>query len=202
MAESIRPSNPGSPLGLLTKERQSVWLDYIHRTMLRNGDLKSLIEGRGVRGVTSNPTIFEAAIGKSDVYDDAITALAGSGKDTEAIYESLAMEDIRAACDLFMPIYEMTGANDGYVSMEVSPRLAHDTEGSLKDARRLWAAIDRPNAMIKIPGTPEGLPAIASALSEGININITLLFAVEMYEQVIDAYMTGLERREARALPT
>lgn len=197
MAETLRASNPASPLSRLMLERQSIWLDYIHRTMLRNGELKSLIEGRAVRGVTSNPTIFEQAIGKSDAYDDAIMALAAAGKDTEAIYEALALEDIRAACDLFLPIYEMTGANDGYVSMEVSPRLAHDTEGSLRDARRLWAAIGRPNAMIKIPGTPEGLPAITTALSEGININITLLFAVELYELVIDAYLTGLERREA-----
>jgi transaldolase len=197
MAQFPRASDPGSPLGRLIRERQSTWLDYIHRTMLRSGELKALIEGRGVRGVTSNPTIFEQAIGKSDAYDGAILALAGSGKDTEAIYESLAIEDIRAACDLFLPIYEMTAANDGYVSMEVSPRLAHDSEGSLRDARRLWTAIGRPNAMIKIPGTAEGLPAIATALSEGININVTLLFAVEMYQQVIDAYLTGLERRQA-----
>jgi len=196
MAETLRASNPGSPLGGLMRERQSIWLDFIHRTMLKNGELKALIEGRGVRGVTSNPTIFEQAIGKSDAYDEAIVAL-GSGKDTEAVFEALAIEDIRAACDLFLPIYEMGAANDGYVSMEVSPRLAHDTEGSLSAARRLWKAIARPNAMIKIPGTPEGLPAITTALSEGINVNITLLFAVEMYEQVIDAYMAGLERREA-----
>jgi len=196
MAESLRPSSPGSPLGGLISERQSIWLDFINRTMLKNGELKALIEGRGVRGVTSNPTIFEQAIGKSDAYDEAIVAL-GSGKDTEAVFEALAIDDIRAACDLFLPIYEMTVANDGYVSMEVSPRLAHDTEGSLSAARRLWAAIARPNAMIKIPGTPEGLPAITTALSEGININITLLFSVEMYERVVDAYMTGLEKREA-----
>ena len=194
---SNRASNPGSPLGRLIRERQSVWLDYIHRTMLRNGEMKALIEARGVRGVTSNPTIFEQAIGKSDVYDDAIAALGGKGLDTEALFEAVALDDIRAACDLFLPIYEMTAGNDGYVSMEVSPRLARDTDGTLRDARRLWKAIGRPNAMIKIPGTPEGLPAITAALADGININVTLLFAVEMYEQVIDAYLTGLERRQA-----
>ena len=192
---SDRASNPASALGKLSLERQSVWLDYIHRTMLRNGELKALIEARGVRGVTSNPTIFEQAIGKSDAYDDGIAA--AQGKDTEAVFESIAIEDIRAACDLFLPIYEMTGGNDGFVSMEVSPRLAHDTEGTLRDARRLWQAIGRPNAMIKIPGTAEGLPAITAALADGININVTLLFSVGMYERVIDAYLSGLERRQA-----
>ena len=192
---SDRASNPASALGKLSLERQSVWLDYIHRTMLRNGELKALIEARGVRGVTSNPTIFEQAIGKSDAYDDGIAA--AQGKDTEAVFESIAIEDIRAACDLFLPIYEMTAGNDGFVSMEVSPRLAHDTEGTLRDARRLWQAIGRPNAMIKIPGTAEGLPAITAALAVGININVTLLFSVGMYERVVDAYLSGLERRQA-----
>jgi transaldolase len=194
---SIRVSNPGSPLARLMAERQSIWLDYIHRTMIGDGELRGLIERRGVRGVTSNPTIFEQAIGKSDAYDEAIAKLAGAGQDTQAIYETLAIADIRAACDLFRPIYEMSAANDGYVSMEVSPRLARDTDATLAEARRLWKALDRPNAMIKIPGTPEGLPAVATALAEGININVTLLFAVPMYERVIDAYLSGIERRLA-----
>ena len=198
MTDNTRASNPASPLGLLSRERQSVWLDYIHRTMLKNGELKSLIEARGVRGVTSNPTIFEQAIGKGDAYDDGIAALGGQGLDTEAAFEAVALDDIRAACDLFLPIYEMTQGNDGFVSMEVSPRLAHDSEGTLRDARRLWQAIGRPNAMIKIPGTAEGLPAITAALADGININVTLLFSVGMYERVIDAYLSGLERRMAK----
>jgi transaldolase len=195
MAE--RASNPASALGLLRQERQSVWLDFMHRRMLRDGELKVLIEARGVRGATSNPTIFEQAIGQSDAYDDAIQKLAARGKDTITIYETLAIEDIQAACDLFRPIYEMSSGNDGFVSMEVSPRLARDTAGTIAEARRLWQAIGRPNAMIKIPGTPEGLPAITQTLGEGININITLLFAVSMYERVIDAYLGGLEQRSA-----
>jgi len=193
----VRPSNPDSPIGNLTRLGQSLWLDYIHRTMLASGDLKELIEARGIRGVTSNPTIFEQAIGRSDAYDAEIARLAREGKDTIAIYETLAIADIRAACDLFRPIHEMSGGNDGFVSMEVSPMLAHDTAGTLAEARRLWAAVGRPNVMIKIPGTLEGLPAVRDALAEGINVNVTLLFAVGMYERVIDAYITGIERRLA-----
>jgi transaldolase len=194
---SFRPSNPNSPLGNLRRLGQSIWLDYIHRTMLASGDLKELIEGRGVRGVTSNPTIFEQAIGRGDAYDDDIARLAREGKDALAIYETLAIADIQAACDLFRPIHEMSGGNDGFVSIEVSPRLAHDTAGTLAEARRLWAAVDRPNVMIKIPGTDAGLPAVTQALAEGINVNITLLFAVAMYERVIGAYIAGLEQRRA-----
>ncbi len=194
---SFRPSNPNSPLGNLMRLGQSIWLDYIHRTMLASGDLKELIEGRGVRGVTSNPTIFEQAIGRGDAYDAEIARLAREGKDALAIYEALAIADIQAACDLFRPIHEMSGGNDGFVSIEVSPRLAHDTAGTLAEARRLWAAVDRPNVMIKIPGTDEGLPAVTQALAEGINVNITLLFAVAMYERVIAAYVAGLEQRLA-----
>ena len=192
---ALRASHPASSIGLLNKERQSVWLDFMHRRMLREGELKALIEARGVRGATSNPTIFEQAIGQSDAYDQAIGQLAAAGKDAVAIYETLAIEDIQAACDLFRPIYEMSGGNDGFVSMEVSPRLAQDTAGTIAEAKRLWQAINRPNAMIKIPGTPEGLPAITRSLADGLNINITLLFAVGMYERVIDAYLTGLEQR-------
>lgn len=192
-----RASHPSSPIALLGKERQSVWLDYMHRTMLRNGELKALIEARGVRGATSNPTIFEQAIGKSDAYDEEIARLGAHGHDTVRIYEALAIEDIQAACDLFRPIYEMSAGNDGFVSMEVSPLLAHNTAGTTAEARRLWDAIARPNAMIKIPGTIEGIPAIRQSLAAGININITLLFAVSMYERVIDAYLAALEERVA-----
>ena len=214
---ALRASNPQSPLALLAQERQSIWLDYMHRTMLKNGELKTLIEARGVRGATSNPTIFEAAIGKSDAYDDAIQSLAQKGKDNVAIYETLAIADIQAACDLFRPIYEMSGGNDGFVSMEVSPLLAHDTTGTTAEAQRLWEAIKRPNAMIKIPGTAEaqrlwdaikrpnamikipgtteGVQSIRDSLAAGININITLLFAVPMYEAVVVAYLDALETR-------
>jgi transaldolase len=197
----VRASNPNSPIGRLMRHGQSLWLDYIHRTMLASGELKSLIEARGIRGVTSNPTIFEQAIGTSDAYDAEIARLAREGKDATAIFEALAIADIQAACDLFRPIHEMSGGNDGYVSIEVSPRLAHDTVGTLAEARRLWMAVDRPNVMIKIPGTPEGLPAVTDALADGINVNITLLFAVAMYERVIDAYVTGIERRLAAGHP-
>jgi transaldolase len=192
-----RPSNPSSPIGSLMRLGQSLWLDYIHRTMLASGELKLLIEARGIRGVTSNPTIFEQAIGRSDAYDADIARLAREGKDAVAIAESLAIADIRAACDLFGPIHEMSGGSDGFVSIEVSPRLAHDTAGTLAEARRLWSAVDRPNVMIKIPGTIEGLPAVTDALADGINVNVTLLFAVPMYERVVDAYITGIERRIA-----
>ncbi|OGU00675.1 MAG: transaldolase [Gemmatimonadetes bacterium GWC2_71_10] len=192
-----RASNPGHPLPLLAQLGQSVWLDYIHRRLLTSGELKTLIEKQGVRGVTSNPTIFQQAIGGSDAYDDAIARHAAAGLDAVGIYEALAIEDIQTACDLFGPIYDMAGGGDGFVSMEVSPLLARDTAGTLAEARRLWRAVGRPNVMIKIPGTQEGLPAVTDAIADGINVNITLLFAVERYQQVIDAYLAGLERRVA-----
>jgi transaldolase len=192
-----RPSGPTSPLGVLTTLGQSVWLDYIHRRMLESGELKQLIEKRSVRGVTSNPTIFQQAIGQGDTYDAAVAQLASRGLGAEELYEALAIEDIRAACDLFRPIHEMSACNDGYVSLEVAPSLARDTAGTAREARRLWDAVGRPNLMIKIPGTQEGLPAVTESLAAGINVNITLLFAVSMYERVIDAYITGLERRLA-----
>jgi len=191
-----RPSNPGHPLPMLAQLGQSIWLDYIHRTMLADGELKALIERKGVRGVTSNPTIFEQAIGGSDAYDAAIARLA-PGLPAVAVYEALAIDDIRAACDLFQPIYDMSGGNDGFVSMEVSPRLANQTAATLAEAKRLWQAVDRPNVMIKIPGTREGLPAIRDAIAAGLNVNVTLLFAVARYEAVIDAYLSGLEQRIA-----
>jgi transaldolase len=192
-----RPSSPTSPLGVLVSLGQSVWLDYIHRRLLASGELKTLIERRAVRGVTSNPTIFEQAIGQSDVYDEAIRGLAAQGLTAEAIAETLAVEDIQAACDLFRPIHEMSGGNDGFVSIEVSPRLARDAEATVAEARRLWQRVGRSNVMIKIPGTPEGLPAISAVLAEGINVNVTLLFSLATYERVIDAYITGIERRLA-----
>jgi transaldolase len=190
-----RTSFPGGRLQTLAVHGQSVWLDFIHREMLRSGELKKMIENDAVRGVTSNPTIFEQAIAGSGAYDEAIAQLKAAGKDAQAIYEALAVEDVRDACDLFAPIYEMSSGTDGFVSLEVSPLLARDAEQTVREARRLWAAVDRRNLLIKIPGTMEGLPAVTQAISEGINVNVTLLFSVATYERVIDAYLAGLERR-------
>jgi transaldolase len=196
-----RQSQAGGPLQALARYGQSVWLDYIHRVMLRGGELKRFIENDSVRGVTSNPTIFEQAIGGSDAYDEAIAQLAAAGEGAQAIFESVAAADVREAADLFRPIYDMSAGGDGFVSMEVSPRLARDTEGTVAEARRLWAAVDRPNVMVKVPGTIEGLPAATQLIADGINVNVTLLFAVERYERVIDAFLTGLERRAEEGKP-
>ncbi|MCU0512856.1 MAG: bifunctional transaldolase/phosoglucose isomerase [Anaerolineae bacterium] len=174
---------------------QSIWLDYIHRKELESGEFQRRLAEDGVMGVTSNPAIFQQAIGESDIYDPVISRL--MDLDAEQIYEHLALEDIQNAADQLRSIYDRTDGQDGYVSLEVSPLLAHNTEGTLAEARRLFQAVNRPNVMIKIPGTPEGLPAIESAIAEGININITLLFAVGNYEQVAEAYIKGLERRHA-----
>ena len=174
---------------------QSLWLDYIHRKELRSGEFQRRLDEEGVMGVTSNPAIFQQAIGESELYDDEILNLLDL--DSEAIYERLAVDDIKAAADLLKPIYERTNGLDGYVSLEVLPILANNTPNTLSEARRLWQLVDRPNVMIKIPGTPAGLPAIEDATAEGINVNITLLFSVENYEQVVEAYIKGLERRLA-----
>src|SRR5216110_646692 len=177
---------------------QSVWLDYLRRGMLRSGELQSLIDD-GLRGMTSNPTIFEHAIGGSSDYDDELKAVAGSRKSDLEIFEQLAVEDVRQAADLFRPVYDASQGADGFVSLEVSPTLARDTAGTIGEARRLWAAVDRPNLMIKVPGTKEGWPAVERLLAEGININITLLFSLEHYRQVAEAYLRALEaRRNAR----
>jgi transaldolase/glucose-6-phosphate isomerase len=173
---------------------QSVWLDYLRRGMLRSGELQSLIDD-GLRGMTSNPTIFEHAIGGSSDYDATLRALAASPKNNLEIFEQLAVEDVRQAADRFRPVYDATEGRDGFVSLEVSPTLARDTERTIAEGRRLWAQVDRPNLMIKVPGTKEGWPAIERLLSEGININITLLFSLEHYRQVAEAYMRALEAR-------
>jgi transaldolase/glucose-6-phosphate isomerase len=173
---------------------QSVWLDYLRRGMLRSGELQSLIDD-GLRGMTSNPTIFEHAIGGSTDYDDELKVLAPSPRSDLAIFERLALEDVRQAADLFRPVYDASGGRDGFVSLEVSPTLARDTEGTVAEARRLWAEANRPNLMIKVPGTAEGWPAIERLLTEGINVNITLLFSLEHYRQVAEAYLRALESR-------
>ena len=179
---------------------QSIWLDYLRRGMIRSGELAGLIDA-GLRGMTSNPTIFEQGIAEDDDYDEALARLATSGRTDAEIFEAVAVEDVRSAADLFRPVYDQTNGGDGFVSIEVSPGLARDTRGSIAEAERLWRAVDRPNVMIKIPGTAEGWPAIEQCLDAGININITLLFSVEHYLKVAEAYLAALEARLARGEP-
>ncbi|NVB84746.1 MAG: transaldolase [Kofleriaceae bacterium] len=175
---------------------QSVWLDYIRRQLIESGQLAALIRDDGLRGVTSNPSLFEKAIAESNDYTDAIARM--PNRSAGDIYEQLALEDIRAAADVFRPVYDQTGRADGYVSLEVSPLLANDTAGSIDEARRLWKRVERDNVMIKIPATQAGIPAIRQLLSEGININITLLFSRAVYAQVIGAHLDALEAIAAR----
>lgn len=182
-----------NPLVELHAYGQSFWYDNIRRKFLEDGTLKRLIYEDGLRGMTSNPSIFEQAIGKSDDYDAQITALLRDGADVNTMYEALALADIQAACDLFMDLYEESNGGDGYVSLEVSPHLAHDTADTIAEARRLHAAVGRPNVMIKVPATPEGIPAIRQLIGEGININITLMFSMSHYEAVAQAYIDGLQ---------
>jgi transaldolase len=186
-----------NPLHRLTELGQAVWLDYIRRGILDDGSLARMIQNHALRGVTSNPTIFEQAIGGSDDYDAALEACAAEGLDASAAYERLAVEDIQRTADLFREVHESTGGADGFVSLEVSPELAHDTGGTLEEARRLWQAVDRPNLMIKVPGTAAGVPAVERLLSEGINVNVTLLFSLTAYERVMEAYLRALEARYA-----
>jgi transaldolase len=176
---------------------QAIWFDYIQRSILSTGELKNLVD-QGVRGVTSNPSIFEKAIAGSFDYDEDMVSLVDHGKSVVEIYETLAMEDIRHAADILRPLYVETRGLDGYVSLEVSPTLAHDTEGTISDARRLFAALDRPNVFIKVPATPAGIPAISTLIGEGININVTLIFSLAQYEVVMQAYLAGLEILAAR----
>jgi transaldolase/glucose-6-phosphate isomerase len=191
----------GNPLLELRTFGQSVWLDFIRRGMLSSGELQRLIEEDGLRGVTSNPPIFEKAIAGSHDYDKSIQTLALEGKGVEEIYQALTVEDVQQAADLFRHIYDEAGGEDGFVSLEVSPHLAHDTEGTLAEARRLWTALDRPNVLIKVPATYEGLPAIQQLISEGINVNVTLLFGLPRYREVAEAYIAGLEARAAQGKP-
>lgn len=180
---------------------QSVWLDYIRRGILDNGELEEMIRRYDLRGVTSNPSIFEQAIGDSDDYDDAFDVLAADQAEATEAYEALAVEDITRACDLFRGVYDESNGTDGFVSLEVSPELAHDEAGTLDEARRLWKAVGRPNLMIKVPGTDAGLPVIEQLLFEGMNVNITLLFSVANHEQVMEAFLRGLERRMEAGQP-
>lgn len=172
---------------------QSVWLDFLSRGAIANGKLKQLIDQDGVSGLTSNPSIFEKAIAGNHDYDEAIREMALADKSTEEIYQALTIEDIQRAADLFRPTYERLKGKDGFVSLEVSPELAHDTAGTIAEARQLWRAVNRPNLMIKVPATIEGLPAIRDLTAEGINVNITLLFGLPRYRDVAEAYIAGLE---------
>ena len=190
-----------NPLLKLENLGQSIWMDFIRRGMISSGELKQLIEEDGLRGVTSNPSIFEKAITGSNDYDDAIRALALEGKNVDQIYSALTVEDIQGVADLFRPVYDRLDGTDGFVSLEVSPHLAHNTTGTIADARRLWVAVARPNVMIKVPGTIEGLPAIQQLIGEGINVNITLLFGLPRYRQVAEAYISGLETLAAQDRP-
>ena len=174
---------------------QSIWMDNLSRDIIESGELKQFIADKGIRGITSNPSIFEKAIAGNEIYDSAIEAGIKADKSVQEIYEDLIFTDIRNACDIFMPVYEETDGLDGYVSIEVPPNMAKNTESTIAEARRYYQAIDRPNLMIKIPGTPEGLPAVEQAISEGMSINVTLLFSVSSYIDTAWAYIRGLEKR-------
>jgi transaldolase/glucose-6-phosphate isomerase len=185
----------------LTSLGQSLWLDNIQRKMLENGELKAMIERGDIRGMTSNPTIFNNAISKTREYDSALIPLAWAGWDAEKIFWELAVEDIRDACDAFLPLYEESNGGDGFVSIEVSPDIAYDTDGAVAQAEQLWVRVARPNLMVKIPATKDGIPAIRKSIAAGLNINITLIFSLKRYAEVMDAYLSGLEERAAAGLP-
>lgn len=184
-----------NPLLELSALGQSVWLDYTRRDLIATGQLRRWIEEDGLKGMTSNPSIFEKAIAGSQNYDEEIRAMAFEGQSPKAIYETLSQTDIRSAADEFRIVYDETNGLDGYVSLEVNPHLAHDTNGTVAEARRLWRSLNRPNVFIKVPATLEGLPAIQQLISEGINVNITLLFGLPRYRQVAEAWLAGLEAR-------
>src|SRR6202171_5870333 len=195
---NISTGGATNPLKGLLAYGQSPWMDYIRRDLLTSGQLKKYIENDGLRGMTSNPAIFEKAITGSNLYTDILTSPDAKKLDANGLFERIAIRDVQDACDIFKPVYAETKRRDGYVSLEVSPFLGFDTKASLAEARRLWKAVDRPNVMIKIPGTPEGLPAIRQALEEGININITLLFAHAAYKKVSKAFLPALKTRAAK----
>ena len=189
-------ASSAAPIALAHAHGQSIWLDNISRDLLLSGELRRWVGERGIRGVTSNPAIFEKAIAQSSDYDPAARALIGQGaSDALDVFEKLAVQDIQLGCDVLRPVWEESGGRDGFVSLEVSPHLANDTEGTVTEARRLAADVARDNLMIKVPATPEGIPAIQQLISDGIHVNVTLLFAVDAYEAVHQAYLAGLEAR-------
>ena len=184
-----------NPLKKLEALGQSIWLDYIRCDLITSGKLKLMITEDGLRGMTSNPSIFEKAIAESNMYDKDISEIAIKEKDIQVIYETICLRDVQNAADEFKSVYAKTDGKDGFVSLEVNPHLAHDTKGTIKEARRLWTALNRPNVLIKVPATKEGLPAIRQLISEGINVNVTLLFALDRYREVAEAYMAGITDR-------
>src|SRR3954466_8908895 len=186
-------ANVSERLAALTAAGTSVWLDQLRRGMIESGELARMVEQDSLRGVTSNPAIFEKAILGSPDYDRDLAELAREGRSAREVYRALALRDVQLAADVLRPVYDESGGADGYVSLEVAPRLAHDTEGTLEQARMYWDLVDRPNLMIKVPATEEGIPAIEQALFDGLNINVTLLFGVAEYERVMEAYIRGME---------
>ena len=190
-----------NPLLQLREYGQSVWLDFLSRNFVRSGRLKQLIDSEGLSGVTSNPAIFEKAIDNTQDYDSDIQRLQKAGKTASEIYEQIAVSDVRETADVLRPVFDRTHGSDGYASLEVSPALAHNTQGTIQEVKRLWLAINRPNVMIKIPGTKEGLPAIEQCLADGINVNVTLLFGLPQYREITEAYIRGLERRKDQQQP-
>src|ERR1700675_2719284 len=190
---NIGTAQGANPLKALLGFGQSPWMDYIRRDLLTSGGLKKYIDADGLRGMTSNPAIFEKAITGSDVYNDILNSPDAKQLDAKGLFEKIAIRDVQDACDIFKSVYAESNRRDGYVSLEVSPYLANNTKGTIEEARRLWKTVARENVMIKIPGTPEGIPAIRQMLSEGVNINITLLFAQDVYEEVAQTYIAALE---------
>lgn len=190
-----------NPLNRLAALGQSIWLDYIHRDLFGSGQLRALIAQDSLTGMTSNPAIFEKAIAQSASYDAQIGQLTSQGLDAGAVYERVSLQDVQQAADEFRGVFDATSGQDGFVSLEVNPHLAHDTDATVAEARRLWATLDRPNVFIKVPGTHGGLAAIKQLISDGISINVTLLFGLPRYRQVIDAYLEGLEARLAQGKP-
>ena len=188
------------PAAKLNEFGQSAWLDLIGRKLIESGELKRMVEEDGVRGVTANPAIFEKAIAETKEYDAALSRLVAQGKSALQIYEALAIADVRDACDLLRPLFDRSKGGDGFVSLEVSPTIALDTAATVEEAKRFWAAVDRPNILIKIPASAEGMSAIQKATAAGISVNITLIFSVKVYAQVIEAYLGGLEERVAKGL--
>jgi transaldolase/glucose-6-phosphate isomerase len=195
---NIGTAQGANPLKALLGLGQSPWMDYIRRDLLTSGGLKKYIDDDGLRGMTSNPAIFEKAITGGNVYSDILNSPDARELDAKGLFERIAIRDVQDACDIFKTVYDESKRRDGYVSLEVSPYLANDTKGTIEEARRLWKSVNRPNVMIKIPATPEGLPAIRQMLEEGLNINITLLFAQSAYENVAEAFLAALEARSAK----
>jgi transaldolase/glucose-6-phosphate isomerase len=195
---NVGSAQGANPLKALLDYGQSPWMDYIRRDLLTGGGLKKYIDDDGLRGMTSNPAIFEKAITGSSVYADILNSPDSKKLDAKGLFEKIAIRDVQDACDIFRPVYNASKLRDGYVSLEVSPYLANDTKGTIDEARRLWKSVDRPNVMIKVPATPEGIPAIRQLLEDGLNINITLLFAQSAYELVAEAFLAALEARAAK----